>query len=312
MISESDPQNIPDSIEVVVPPAAPKIESTYEPIVRWWEPVLCWVIATLVLLTFVPNILDKLDPVTGDEPFYLMTAISLIQDHDLDETNNYAEKDYWQFAPSCTEMSQPNWGLASTYPIYNTPGIFAPGLRDDCPELLINGLPLAQLSTLPPHLSKDVKVPGTYTKHGIGLSVIIAPFYALGGRPWVVVFLVMLTALLGVNLWLLAFETTGRRFISWLTWAIMMLSAPLICFAFLIFPAAPAGLLVVYSWRRLRLSARAQQFQQPDWQPNTIVHALMIGLCIGVLAVAALALFIAVFYAAGVLVGGWSDVALVA
>ncbi len=302
MITEPDAHQL----EKLVPPDRPDAAS--DEVVRWWEPVLCWLLATLILLAVVPNILDKLNPVTGDEPFYLMTAISLIHDHDLDESNNYDQKDYWQFAPTCQQMSKPHWGLVGEKPIFNVSGVFAPGLRDDCGSDY--GLPLKNASVLPPHFSKGVKQPGSYTKHGIGLSVLIAPAYAVGGRPLVVVFLVMLTALLGVNLWLLAFETTGSRRMAWLTWLIMLFSAPFICYAFLIFPATPAGLLVVYSWRRLRLSARAQQFHLPEYQPNTALNATMIGLCIAVLPwlhslYLTLSFMLVFYWLAGSRLGGW-------
>src|ERR1700709_2394207 len=120
--------------------------------VRGGEPLLAGGIVGLVLLALLPNILDKLNPVTGDEPFYLMTAISLIHDHDLDETNNYDQKDYWQFAPTCLQMSKPHWGLVGEKPIFNVSGVFAPGLRDDCGSDF--GLPLKNASFLPPHFSK--------------------------------------------------------------------------------------------------------------------------------------------------------------
>ncbi|HMS58137.1 MAG TPA: hypothetical protein PKA49_04710, partial [Tepidiformaceae bacterium] len=38
--------------------------------------------------------------ITGDEPFYVMTALSLYRDHDLDELNNYRQRDYDSFSPS--------------------------------------------------------------------------------------------------------------------------------------------------------------------------------------------------------------------
>lgn len=248
--------------------------------VRWWEPLAAWAVAWLIFLALLPNILDKLDPVTGDEPFYLVTAISLLHDHDLDETNNYANKDYWQFAPSCQEMNRPNWGNVGEVPINNVPGILAPGLRNDCKNL---PLPLDALSDLPPHTSKGTIVPGNYTKHGIGLSVVIAPFFALGNRALVVIFIAALAALVGVNVWLLAFETTGRRKVAWLSFALMTFTTPLLGFSFLIFPAMPAALLVVYAWRRLRLAARAQQLNLPDSQPNGPFRTLAIGACIGFL-----------------------------
>src|SRR5829696_1588862 len=61
--------------------------------VRWWEPVVVMVLTFAVLAAVTPQMIRKLDPVTGDEPFYLMTAISLIKDHDLNECNNYRQRD---------------------------------------------------------------------------------------------------------------------------------------------------------------------------------------------------------------------------
>jgi hypothetical protein len=247
--------------------------------VRWWEVWLVGLLAWLVLLALIPHILDRLNPPTGDEPFYLTTTISLLYDHDLDETNNYKNRDYWSFAATCEQMSQPNWGNIGDPPVYNVSGVMAPGLRGNC-----RGLQLPEgIDILLPHGTKNHIPPGTYTKHGLGLSFLIAPAYALGGRPMVVVFLTMLTALLGVNLWLLAFETTGQRRVAWICWVILLFSSPILCYAFLIFPATPAALLVVYSWRRLRLAARAQQQGYADWQPNGPVHALLIGICLGIL-----------------------------
>ena len=275
--------------------------------VRWWEPLAAWAVAWLIFLALLPNILDKLNPVTGDEPFYLVTAISLLQDHDLDETNQYANRDYWQFAPSCKEMDRPHWGDVGEVPINNVPGILAPGLRNDCKGL---PLPLDALADLPPHTSKGTIVPGNYTKHGIGLSVIIAPFFALGNRPLVVVFIAALAALVAGNVWLLAFETTGRRKVAWLSYALMTFTSPLLGFSFLIFPAMPAALLTVYAWRRLRLSARAQQLQLPDYQPNGPFRALAIGSCIGFLpwlhsVYLVLSLFLFTYWLLGGRVGRW-------
>lgn len=255
-------------------PALPEEEAP----VRRWETALVWCIAMLVLLAFVPHILDRLSPVTGDEPFYLVTTLSLLQDRDLDERNQWEQRDYWQFAPTCDQMRRPNWGNVGDPPVYNVSGVLAPGLRGDCGNLRMP----EGLTTLPPHDSKGIKQPGQYTKHGVGLSFLIAPAYALGGRVLVVVFIVALAALVGVNMWLLAFETTGRRQIAWLTWAILLFSSPILCFAFLIFPATPAALLVVYSWRRLRLAARARQQDDPALL-NGPLRALAIGTCIALL-----------------------------
>jgi hypothetical protein len=47
----------------------------------------------LAYLTLVPSILRTSNPPTGDQPYYLMDAISLARDGDLDVANNYAGND---------------------------------------------------------------------------------------------------------------------------------------------------------------------------------------------------------------------------
>ena len=44
-----------------------------------------FVAAFLIFAACIPRITTRLDPVTGDEPFYVMTAYSLLHDHDIDE-----------------------------------------------------------------------------------------------------------------------------------------------------------------------------------------------------------------------------------
>ena len=56
-------------------------------------------IAFVVFAACVPRVTTRLDPVTGDEPFYLMTAYSMLHDHDIDETNNFANHDWLRFYP---------------------------------------------------------------------------------------------------------------------------------------------------------------------------------------------------------------------
>ena len=61
--------------------------------VRAWEPLLIFLVSFLVLALFTPRVTTYLDPTTGDEPFYLMTAISILKDGDLNECNNYTQHD---------------------------------------------------------------------------------------------------------------------------------------------------------------------------------------------------------------------------
>ncbi len=53
--------------------------------------------ATFVL--FTDHLMAEVGWPTGDEPYYLVMAHSLIHDHDLELTNNFASGDYWHFYP---------------------------------------------------------------------------------------------------------------------------------------------------------------------------------------------------------------------
>ncbi|MEA2448000.1 MAG: hypothetical protein QOK47_1637, partial [Actinomycetota bacterium] len=52
-----------------------------------------------IYAAFIPQVVRALDPLTGDEPFYVMTALSITRDGDLDESNNYEQRDYDSFYP---------------------------------------------------------------------------------------------------------------------------------------------------------------------------------------------------------------------
>ena len=67
---------------------------------RFWEPHVIFLVTLVILLAFTQRMVTYLNPVTGDEPFYLMTAISLLQDGDLNECNNYIQHDEAQIYPS--------------------------------------------------------------------------------------------------------------------------------------------------------------------------------------------------------------------
>src|SRR5439155_44678 len=69
--------------------------------------------------------------------------------------------------------------------------------------------------------------------------------------PATVVFLALLAALVGVNMFLLAYELTGKTWIAWAVWLPLAFSNPVLSYALLLFTELPTALLVLYAFRRL-------------------------------------------------------------
>ncbi len=112
------------------------------------------VVVFLACLAWMPRVLDRLNPITGDEPFYVMTSISLVDDHDLNEQNNFFENyDYRRFYPQPGDRFN-GW---SFYP-------------DPIPEPQY------------PHQAHTKYSGRYYTVHGLGMSFLVAVPFALGGR----------------------------------------------------------------------------------------------------------------------------------
>ncbi|HEY8293066.1 MAG TPA: hypothetical protein VIG44_11290 [Thermomicrobiales bacterium] len=138
-----------------------------------------FVIAFCLLAACIPRITTRLDPVTGDEPFYLMTAYSMLHDHDIDETNNFAQHDWLRFYPSYP--LPPDWQ----------------GWPNISPDL-------------PPHASKTFRT-GLYSKHGLGIPVLILVPFALRGRTGVVLLYNLMAAGVAANIYLLARSVAARH-----------------------------------------------------------------------------------------------------
>ncbi|HUS17279.1 MAG TPA: hypothetical protein VM536_19960, partial [Chloroflexia bacterium] len=257
---EAEPGPVAPSVVVdPVPDALP-------PRARWWWVAAIFLVTLVVYAAFTPRVLYYTNPPTGDQPFYLHTAISIVQDHDLDESNNYAEMDEQQYYPRSVEEP-------GRYPA-GFPGILAP-------------------FPLPPHNGNTTNRPLTeeYSKHGLGLSALIVPGWIVGtqvalpflnppeldlptgGWPGVAYQLNIVGALLAVQVFLLAFETTRRPLIALVVWATLAFSNPQMTYSYLIFPELPAALCVVYAFRRIALG----------WQSNGPLRLVLIGVAAGFL-----------------------------
>lgn len=227
-------------IEVSTQAATPVLRA------RWWEPASIFAVTFVVLALFAPRIMTYLNPVTGDEPFYLMTAISIWEDGDLNECNNYRQRDEARFHPafyrSWWEYPEDWKGWASTpFPLTPHAAKLVPSSR-------------MCASTRP---SVPLPTNGTrnelYSKHGLGLSLLVLPAFVAGGRELVVYFLIALGALLASNVYLLARETARQMWPALLTWIALAFTVPQLPYSYLIFPELPAAIFVVYAFRRIRL-----------------------------------------------------------
>lgn len=182
-------------------------------------------VAAIFYLAMVPTVLDHLDPITGDEPFYVMTAISIIRDRDLDESNNYAKRDFEDFYPE--EPLPLGWKGWPAFP------------RD-----------------LPPHPAISERE-GLHTKHGLGLSFLIAIPYAIAGRVGAMLVVTVTAVLLSGQMFLLVRESGANARLAAIAAIALSVSMPLAPYALLIFPEIPAALLIIYAVRRLSTSTNS-------------------------------------------------------
>jgi hypothetical protein len=109
---------------------------------------------------------------------------------------------------------------------------------------------------LDPHIRQQPSGAWLMT-HDVGLSVLIAPAYAWGGRAGVMQFFAVLGALLAVQMFLLGWEVTGRWWAGLAGWGAMAFSAPLALYVFQIYPEMIGSLMVIWAMRQI--------LQTPRW-----------------------------------------------
>ncbi|HEY8551023.1 MAG TPA: hypothetical protein VIL35_13790 [Vicinamibacterales bacterium] len=86
-----------------------------------------------------------------------------------------------------------------------------------------------------------------YSVHPVALPVILAPIYALGRYPLVVVFLVLVATLAATLAWRIAARLIDRRSATF-GWLACAFTAPWIYNSFAVYPEVPAGLCVLIAY----------------------------------------------------------------
>src|SRR5882762_5583246 len=158
---------------------------------RW--PLLCFGVTFVVYVALIPRLLQYSSPPTGDQAYYLIETISLVQDRDFNVANNYAQRDedkFYSLAPHPPGFV----GIAAPFP-------------------------------LPPQLSRSTARPPDewYGYHLPGLPLVLAPAWIVGSWfslwwPATIVWMCAIGALVATNILLLAHETSHRLRISLPVW----------------------------------------------------------------------------------------------
>jgi hypothetical protein len=159
---------------------------------------------------------------SGDEPYYLMTSHSLLEDGDINLANNYAHQDYFHFYE---KEKNPRLRLG----IYGRYG----------------------------RAGKDTIYPINLP----GISILMLPFYWLSqffhGRMLTFILkgsLAVWAALLGVQIYLLAKQLWNRERVAIGLWFIYAASAPVLFYAVHLYPELPIAFFSVFIYRKVTSS----------------------------------------------------------
>ncbi len=106
---------------------------------------------------------------------------------------------------------------------------------------------------LPPHYIQRGRDGEIYSIHAPGLPALVAPVFAIGGYPGVVLMLLVLASLGSALAWRLGYIVAGREDAAWFGWAAATLSATAIFHSFTVYPDGLGGAIVLTGvWALLR------------------------------------------------------------
>ena len=165
---------------------------------------------------------------SGDEPYYLLSAHSLLRDGDINVANNYAQQDYFHFY---SKKDNPRLKLG----IYGRQG----------------------------KKGKD----SIYPINLPGISVLMLPFYWLSqfvSGQWLTFILKgslsVWASLLGLQVYLYARERWEKERLSLGLWALYAFSAPVLFYAVHLYPEVPIAFFAFYIFRKVSGRATLSTF----------------------------------------------------
>ena len=131
---------------------------------------------------------------------------------------------------------------------------------------------------LAPHVQRRGRDGQIYSVHAPGLPVLVAPAFALGGYPAVVVFLVLLASAGSALAWHIGWLATARADAAWFAWAAVTLPVTAIFQSFTIYPDGLGGVLALTGlWALLRADheAKSQVEATRPWLLHGIALAML-------------------------------------
>ena len=165
---------------------------------------------------------------SGDEPYYLLSAHSLLRDGDINVANNYAQQDYFHFY---SKKDNPRLKLG----IYGRQG----------------------------KKGKD----SIYPINLPGISVLMLPFYWLSqfvSGKWLTFILKgslsVWASFLGLQVYLYARERWERERLSLGLWAIYAFSSPVLFYAVHLYPEVPIAFFACFIFRKVSGRTRLSTF----------------------------------------------------
>ncbi|MGE3842174.1 MAG: ArnT family glycosyltransferase [Vicinamibacterales bacterium] len=114
-----------------------------------------------------------------------------------------------------------------------------------------------------------------YSVHPVGLPVLLAPVYALGGYRAVVALLIVVSAVTAWLSWRLAHRVTGSITASLFGWMACTLSAPFVFNSFTVYPEMCAGLLAVMSFGLVTRDVAGKRCAMAPWTAAGMLVALL-------------------------------------
>ncbi len=132
----------------------------------------------------------------------------------------------------------------------------AESLAEDLDRDLVNQLPDYERSRryhLTKHLSPKSPPGKAYSYHSIGLPVLLAPGWAVGGMKGAVGVVVTISSIFAVAVFWIALKLRGRVLFALGCWAIFCFTTPIIFYACRAYPELPSALIILLVvWRMTR------------------------------------------------------------